>query len=321
MPDKIILSHGDGGALTRELFRSTFQKHLGNPFLSEADDSAILPLGTGQEICFTTDSFVIDPLFFPGGDIGKLSVYGTLNDLWVSGAKPLCLSCGFIIEEGLAMATLEKIVRSMADAASSSGVSIVAGDTKVVPRGKGDKVYINTSGIGILQPERRMDRKAYPGDRVLVSGTLAEHGLVIMALRAGLEPGELVSDCGPVGSAVDSLFASGREVHMMRDPTRGGLATVLKEVAEASACNITLYESEIPLKEEARQLLDLLGLDPLYLPCEGRVVAFAAPGPLPDGWTDIGEVGSGDGTVLLKTRYGGHRRLGFLEGMPLPRIC
>ena len=310
------MSHGDGGSLTRDLLRHVFLPRLGSAELDEMDDAAAV-----GSLLFTTDSFVVDPMFFPGGDIGKLSVFGTLNDLWVSGAKPLCLSAGFIIEEGTLVVDLARIVDSMSRAASSAGVKIVAGDTKVVPRGKGDGVFINTSGVGILVEERRGPRKAVPGDKVLVSGSVGEHGLVILASRLGLPLGSLVSDCGPVGSAVDQLFQAGAEVHMMRDPTRGGLASVLKEVAEKSSCDVCVRERDVPVSREARDLADILGVDPLYLPCEGRVVAFASLPRTPPGWIEIGSVTEGRGEAYLETLYGGHRRLALFEGTPLPRIC
>lgn len=318
---RVLLSHGDGGLLTHRLVEEVFLKRLDNAFTGQMDDSALLHFPPGADIAYTTDSFVVDPIFFPGGDIGKLSIFGTLNDLWVSGALPLYLSAGFIIEEGLGLAELEAIVRSMGEALCSCGVSLVAADTKVVPRGKGDKIYINTSGVGIIPPERKMERRVFPGDRVIVSGTVGEHGLTIMALRTRVDPGSLASDCGPVGPAVDELFRSGVQVHMMRDPTRGGLASVIKEVAELSCCDVLIRESQIPLRPEAQELLDLLGFDVLYLPCEGRVVAFVGTGPIPEGWSEIGEVREGSGDVILETKYGGHRHLGLLEGAPLPRIC
>jgi len=322
---RILLSHGDGGALTRKLIRELFHKHLGNPVLKEEDDAARLkwPVTSlqGDELAFTTDSFVVDPIFFPGGDIGKLAVFGTLNDLWVSGARPLFLSSSFIIEEGTSFDELERITRSMAGAASSQGVLVVAGDTKVVSRGKGDKVFITTSGVGVIPPGRRMPRKAMPRDRVLVSGPIGEHGLVIMAARMGLDPGVLTSDCGPVGPDLERLFESGSSVHMVRDPTRGGLASALKEIAEVSRCDILVYEEQIPVKPEVKEMCDLLGLDVLYLPCEGRAVAVVGQGPLPSGWVEIGEVMDGTGDLLLRTSYGGTRRMGLLEGIPLPRIC
>jgi len=302
--------------LTRDLVRDLFLPRLGSAELDELDDAALV-----SSLLFTTDSFVVDPIFFPGGDIGKLSVVGTLNDLWVSGAKPLFLSAGFIIEEGTSIDDLATIVESMSAAASEAGVRIVAGDTKVVPRGKGDKVFINTSGVGALREERRGPRRAMPGDRVMVSGTVGEHGLVILSSRLKLPIGSLISDCGPVGPDVDRLFQAGVEVHMMRDPTRGGLASVLKEVAEKSSCDIHLREADVPVRQEVRELADILGVDPFYLPCEGRVVAFAAPGPLPSGWVEIGAVTEGQGDLYLETRYGGHRRLSLFEGSPLPRIC
>jgi hydrogenase expression/formation protein HypE len=302
--------------MTRDLIRDLFLPRLGTSELAELDDAALV-----SSLLFTTDSFVVDPVFFPGGDIGKLSVFGTLNDLWVSGARPLFLSAGFIIEEGAAMDDLASIAESMSLAAASAGVRIVAGDTKVVPRGKADKVFINTSGIGALLEERRGPRRAVPGDRVLVSGTVGEHGLVILAHRLKLPLGSLVSDCGPVGPDIDRLFQAGADVHMMRDPTRGGLATVLAEVAERSSCDVLLRETDVPVRQDVREIADILGVDPLYLPCEGRVVAFAAPGPVATGWAEIGAVTEGQGGVYLETRYGGHRRLSLFEGTPLPRIC
>ena len=313
---RVLLSHGDGGSRTRDLLKDVFLPRLGNEDLDQLDDAASI-----GPFLFTTDSFVVEPPFFPGGDIGKLAVFGTLNDLWVSGAKPLWLSAAFIIEEGTPIADLARIVDSMAEAASSSGVRIVTGDTKVVPHGKGDGVFINTSGVGAVMDGRRGPRKALPGDMVLVSGPVGEHGLVILASRLGLPLGPLTSDCGPVGPAIDQMFQAGIEVHMMRDPTRGGLASVLKEVAEKSSCDIRVREKDIPVKREARELADVLGVDPLYLPCEGRVVAFASPSSVPPGWTLIGSVEEGPGEVYLETLYGGHRRLQLFEGMPLPRIC
>lgn len=316
----VLLSHGDGGTLTRDLVTELFLPRLRNDQLSLLDDAALVSLGSGS-LLFTTDSFVVDPIFFPGGDIGTLSVFGTLNDLWVSGGRPLFLTAGFIIEEGTLVSDLERISESMFRAASSQGVAIVAGDTKVVPRGKGDKVFINTSGIGTLLEERHGSRRAVPGDRVLVSGSVGDHGLVILASRLGIPLGCLVSDCGPVGSHVDRLFQTEIEVHMMRDPTRGGLASVLKEVAEKSGCDVLIREADVPVKPETREIAGVLGVDPLYLPCEGRVVAFTAPGALPEGWSDIGVVTGGRGDLYLKTEYGGHRRLSLFEGTPLPRIC
>ncbi len=314
---RVLLSHGDGGSLTRDLVRDLFMPHLGGPELGEADDAAL----TSGDLLFTTDSFVVDPIFFPGGDIGKLAVFGTLNDLWVSGARPLALSAGFIIEEGASMEELERVARSMSEAAASASVRVVAADTKVVPRGKGDKVFINTSGIGKVQEGRRMPRKAAPGDRVVVSGGVGEHGLVVLASRLKVPLGSLKSDCGPVGPAIDRLYEAGAQVHMMRDPTRGGLATVLKEVAEKSHCDVRVREDAVPVAGEARSLADILGVDPMYLPCEGRVVAFVGSGGLPAGWTEIGYVTEGQGDVFLETGYGGTRRLGLFEGTPLPRIC
>jgi hydrogenase expression/formation protein HypE len=219
------------------------------------------------------------------------------------------------------MDELDAVVGSMEKAATLANVRVVAADTKVVPKGKADKVFINTSGIGVVQDGRRMPRKALPGDRVAVSGTVGEHGLVILASRLRLPLGPLVSDCGPVGCEIGRLYKCGVEVHMMRDPTRGGLATVLKEVALKSVCDVTVKEDAVPVLPEARVLADILGVDPLYLPCEGRVVAFIGEGSIPAGWTEIGLVTEGHGDVYLETAYGGTHRLGLFEGTPLPRIC
>ncbi len=320
---RVLLSHGDGGTMTSKLISEVFVARLGNPLLSQMDDATCLPLNRGEQgdLLFTTDSFVVDPMFFPGGDIGKLAVCGTANDLWVAGAVPKFLSAGFIIEEGTFVDDLAKIAGSMARAAASAGIMVVAGDTKVVPKGKGDGVFINTSGIGVLTEPRRMTRRALPGDRVVVSGTIGEHGLVILALRLGIPLGDLASDCGLVGDCVDGLLSCGITVGMMRDPTRGGVASVLKEVAVASRCDVLISQDQVPVKDSVRDIADLLGVDPLYLPCEGRVVAFVGPGEIPSGWTLIGEVRQGQGNVFLQTAYGGVRRLGLFEGMPLPRIC
>ncbi|MGI6643039.1 MAG: hydrogenase expression/formation protein HypE [Bacillota bacterium] len=317
---RVLLSHGDGGVMTGRLVREIFVSQLGNPFLSQMDDATRLHVEQG-DLLFTTDSFVVDPMFFPGGDIGKLAICGTANDLWVAGAIPKFFSVGFIIEEGTLVDDLAKIARSMAREAAKAGIMVVAGDTKVVPRGKGDGVFINTSGIGILPLDRRMSRRTLPGDRVVVSGTIGEHGLVILAHRLGIPLGDLTSDCGLVGHDVDALLSSGVRVTMMRDPTRGGVGSVLKEVAVASGCDVLVHEDLVPVKDSARDIADLLGVDPLYLPCEGRVVAFVGPGEIPSGWTVIGEVRQGKGDVFLQTGYGGVRRLGLFEGMPLPRIC
>lgn len=337
---RVLLSHGDGGGLTHDLIESLFLRHLSNQVLGMEDDSGILPLSGGKwqeisparlplegldgmQMAFSTDSFVVDPLFFPGGDIGKLSIYGTLNDLWVSGAVPLFMSAAFIIEEGTSFEELETIVKSMKEALSSSNVFLVTADTKVVPKGKGDRVFISTSGVGFIPKERSMERRARPGQKVLVSGPIAEHGITIMAARMGIEAKGLASDCGPVGPDVEKLFAAGLRIGIMRDPTRGGLATALKEIAQASSCDILLDENEIPIKPQVKEVCDLLGLDPLYLACEGRVVATVdgANGVFPPGWSCIGKVTRGKGDVFLKTMYGGTRRLGLLEGTPLPRIC
>lgn len=334
--DLILLGHGSGGALTNELIRDVFQGAFGNPILDELLDAAVLEVGGGR-IAFTTDSFVVDPIFFPGGDIGKIAVCGTVNDLAVSGARPLYLSAGFIIEEGLPVSDLRRIAASMRDAAQAAGVQIVTGDTKVVGRGSADKVFINTAGIGVI-PEGKLlsPRSIERGDLVLISGTMGDHGLTILAQREGLSFSTPVeSDCTPLNRiAAAILEAGGDGVRCMRDPTRGGLATTLNELALQSKRGILIEEEEIPLRREVVAACEMLGLDPLYLANEGKVIAVVAPEvadsvlnamqALPEGQgaVAIGKVlPDEEGLVLLETELGATRILNMLEGEPLPRIC
>jgi hydrogenase expression/formation protein HypE len=332
----ILLGHGSGGTLTNQLIRTVFQDALHNPILDEMLDAALLDLGQGR-VAFTTDSFVVDPIFFPGGDIGKLAVCGTVNDLAVSGAVPLYLSTAFIIEEGFPLADLRRIVASMQEAASAAGVRVVTGDTKVVGRGSADKIFINTAGIGVVPPGRSLSpRRMQPEDIVLVSGTMGDHGLTILAQREGLSFNTPVaSDCTPLNRIASAIMeAGGDDVRCMRDPTRGGLATTLNELAAQGERGVLVQEAAIPLRREVVGACEMLGLDPLYLANEGKVIAVVAPEAaepvlaamrsLPEGQgaVAIGRVTESDrGLVLLETDLGATRILNMLEGEPLPRIC
>jgi hydrogenase expression/formation protein HypE len=332
----ILLGHGSGGAMTNHLIRTVFQEALQNPILDEMLDAALLDLGQGR-VAFTTDSFTVDPIFFPGGDIGKLAICGTVNDLAVSGAAPLYLSSAFIIEEGFPLADLRRIVASMQAAADAAGVRVVTGDTKVVGRGGVDKIFINTAGIGLVPEGRSLSpRRMQPGDLVLTSGSLGDHGLAILARREGLAfTTPVVSDCTPLNRIAAAIMEAGGEgVRCMRDPTRGGLATTLNELAVQGGQGILVQETLIPLRREVVGACEMLGLDPLYLANEGKVIAVVAPEAadsvldamrsLPEGQgaMAIGKVtGSDQGLVLLETELGATRILNMLEGEPLPRIC
>lgn len=330
--DRIRLGHGSGGKLMHQLIA----EHLGPAFgIREFGDSAILDMNP-KRLAFTTDSYVVSPLFFPGGNIGDLAVYGTVNDLSVAGASPLYLSTGFIIEEGFPVSDLKSIVSSMSNAAATAGVRIVTGDTKVVNKGKGDGIFINTSGIGIvfngLDISSSRIRK---GDKVLISGEIGNHGVAIIAERNGIsfDP-PVVSDTRPLNSLVRAMIEITKEIHFMRDPTRGGLATTLKEAAKESATCIRIKEGSLPIPQQVKGACDLLGFDPLYVANEGillAIVASAAAEPLisvmrkhPYGTNAqiIGEVqDSPGGTVLLETAIGGTRMVDMLPGEQLPRIC
>ncbi len=333
--ERITLAHGAGGKATHTLVDAVFVEAFRNPILELMEDQAVFDL-SGARLAFTTDSFVVSPLFFPGGNIGDLAVNGTVNDLAVGGAKPLYLSAGFILEEGFPIADLRKIVTSMRDAAAAAGVQIVTGDTKVVQRGKGDGCYINTSGVGLLErPAAFSAAGCKPGDVVIVSGPIGEHGITIMLARGELElEADIMSDTAPLSELVARMLDATDEVRCMRDATRGGVATVLNEIAAASRVGIVLDESRVPLKEEVAGACEILGIDPLHVACEGRLVAVvseAAAGaalrairsaPHGDGAAIIGRVKADPpGIVLLKTRFGGTRILDLLIGDPLPRIC
>jgi hydrogenase expression/formation protein HypE len=332
---RILLAHGGGGRLTRELVERLFVPAFANDTLAELHDAAVLE-SPGSRLAFTTDGFVVHPMFFPGGDVGSLAVNGTVNDLAMSGARPLYLSLGFILEEGLAVDDLARVVASIRRAAGEAGVAVVAGDTKVVERGKGDGVYITSSGVGLVVAKQPVSPgRVRPGDAVIVSGPVGQHGVAVMAVRDGLRfSSPIVSDCASVAAPVLALLEAGLDVHCLRDPTRGGVATVLNEIATQAGCEIAVHESAVPVGEDVSGACEVLGLDPLYVACEGRFIAFVAPGDAdaalallrarPDtaAAARIGAAGAGSpGLVTLKTRAGGERVLDLLSGEQLPRIC
>ncbi|HVK21118.1 MAG TPA: hydrogenase expression/formation protein HypE [Actinokineospora sp.] len=333
--ERITLSHGSGGKATQTLVEAVFLDAFRNPMLEQLEDAAEFTVD-GARLALTTDSFVVSPLFFPGGDIGDLAVNGTVNDLAVSGARPLYLTAGFILEEGFPVADLTRIVDSMAAAAAVAGVKIVTGDTKVVQRGKADGCYINTAGVGVLDADTRLGvATVRPGDVILVSGPIGEHGITIMLARGELDiDADLESDTAPVHGLVSALLAACPGVRAMRDATRGGVATILNEIAKAADVAVVVDEAAIPVKTEVRGASELLGIDPLYVACEGRIVvvvdgahvdsALAAlrAHPLGAEAAVIGRVKDDPpGLVLLNTTFGGTRIVDLLVGDPLPRIC
>ena len=331
----VLLAHGGGGKLSHQLIKDMFAAQFKNELLDPLHDGAMLSLG-GVRIAFSTDSYVVNPIFFPGGDIGKLAVNGTVNDLSMCGARPLFLSAAFIIEEGLPMDDLWRVVCSMQSAAQAAGVQLVTGDTKVVDRGKGDKIFITTSGIGIIPDGIEINpRQAKRGDKIILSGTIADHGIAIMSVREGLEfETQIESDCASLNGLVETMFSASKEIHVLRDPTRGGIATVLNEIAESATIGITISEESIPLSEEVCGACEILGFDPLYVANEGKLLAFVSPAaadavlsamrlhPLGKNAVLIGEVvADHPGTVIMKTRIGGSRVVDMLSGEQLPRIC
>ena len=333
--ERITLAHGSGGKATHTLVEAVFLEAFRNPLLEPLEDAATLT-AAGARLAFTTDSFVVSPLFFPGGDIGDLAVNGTVNDLAVTGARPLWLSAGFILEEGFPVADLERIVGSMAKAADAAGVQVVTGDTKVVQRGKADGCYVNTAGVGVIERTGTLElAAARPGDAVLVSGPIGDHGVTVMLARGELDiESDIVSDTAPLASLVERLLDATGGVRGLRDATRGGVATICNEAARAAGVAVVLDEDAIPVRPDVRGACELLGIDPLYVACEGRLVAIvdrAAANaavealrshPLGEGAAVIGRVGDDPpGLVLLKTSFGGTRIVDLLVGDPLPRIC
>ena len=332
----IVMGHGGGGKLGNELVEHLFLPAFRNPALENLGDAAVLDLGTAR-LAMSTDSFVVQPLFFPGGSIGELAVNGTVNDLAVSGADPKFLSASFILEEGFPLAQLAAIVSSMSVAAASAGVKIVTGDTKVVERGHGDGCYINTAGIGVLRPGISVSPlHAMPGDAILVSGTIGDHGMAIMSVREGLEfESQIRSDCAALnGMIADVLAAVGPAVHTMRDPTRGGLASTLNEIASSSGVGIEIDEPSLPVRPEVQSACDLLGLDPVYVANEGKAVFFVAPEaadqalatlrahPLGRDAARIGQVTAQHPRMLVaRTAMGANRVIPTQIGEQLPRIC
>ena len=338
---RITLAHGAGGHAMRRLIEDVFVRAFDNPMLAALEDQAVIPLAevqaAGDRLAFTTDSYVVDPLFFPGGDIGTLAVAGTVNDLAMSGARPLYLSCAMILEEGLELQTLRRVVASMRRVADDAGVRVVTGDTKVVERGAADKLFINTAGVGVVpQGVSISSRNARPGDAVIVNGTLGDHGTAILIARGRLAlESAIESDCQPLASLVAAMLLACPDIHCLRDATRGGVATVLNEFARGSQVAIRIREAALPMRDEVKGACEILGLDPLYLANEGKLVAVipavAAPRVLaamrahPAGRhaAIIGEVldAPSSGLVVLQTSFGGERIVDMLVGDQLPRIC
>lgn len=333
--DTVLLGHGSGGKLTADLIREIFLPAFANPILARLDDQAVVDLN-GLRLAFTTDSFVVSPLFFPGGDIGSLAVHGTVNDLAMGGAQPLFLSAAFILEEGLPMDTLRRVVASLQQAAAAAGVEVVTGDTKVVEKGSGDGLFINTTGLGLVPEGVELSAdQARPGDRVLLSGSIGEHGIAILAQREGLEfDTTVVSDTAPLHTLVAAMLAVTRKIHCLRDPTRGGLSSVLNEMAAQSRVGIEIDERAILVREAVKGACELLGLDPLYVANEGKLVAIVEAGvaeevlaamrahPLGAGAQLIGTItDSHRGLVTLRTALGTTRIVDMLAGDQLPRIC
>lgn len=332
---EVLLGHGSGGKLMSDLIERMFVPAFRNPYLDALDDQAVLDMG-GLRLAFTTDSFVVTPRFFPGGDIGCLAVNGTVNDLAMSGARPLYLSAGFILEEGFPLSELQRVVASMSDACHRAGVLLVTGDTKVVNRGSADGLFITTSGVGLVETDIRIGAdRARPGDRIILSGTVADHGMAVLSKREELElESEIVSDTAPLASLVESMLTVGGQIHCLRDPTRGGVATSLNEIARRSHVGMVLDEDRIPIREEVKGLCEMLGMDPLYVANEGKLVAVVGRADAerivermrghPDGRRAqiIGEVVEDRSeTVVMRTAVGGSRILDVMSSEPLPRIC
>jgi hydrogenase expression/formation protein HypE len=345
MSEKVIqMAHGSGGELSHDLVENLFLRYLGNATLRRLDDSAVVELPPtaapkfAVQLALSTDSYVVSPLFFPGGDIGKLAVCGTVNDLSMSGARPLWLSAGFILEEGLALRDLERVVASMAATAEQAGVQVVTGDTKVVDRGSADRLFINTAGVGLVPRTVAIGGdRARPGDVVIVNGTIGDHGITIMTQREGLKfESPLVSDCAPLNGLVANLLGAlpGETIHCLRDPTRGGMATALNELAGQSNVGIEIDEGAVPVHDAVRGACELLGLDPLYVANEGKLVAIVAPEHAEAALAVmrghaygreaalVGQVtDTHPGRVVLRTTLGSRRIIDMLAGEQLPRIC
>jgi len=333
--DKILLSHGSGGKLSFNLIKKLFLSNFNNPYLKRLDDGAVLNI-EGLKLAYTTDSYTVDPLFFKGGNIGELAVYGTVNDLAMCGATPLYLSCSFIIEEGFSLSLLEKIVLSMREASVVARVDIVTGDTKVVNKGAADKIFVNTSGVGIVKEGVNISgSNAKVGDVVMINGPIGSHGIAVLSEREGLKfETEIKSDTAPLSSLVTDMLKVNKDIHVLRDPTRGGLSTTLNEIALSSKVDIEINEGDIPIQEEVRAACEILGYDPLYLANEGKLVAFIPSEIAPDILKNMRKnkygkeskiigrvVKKSEGKVYLNTTIGGKRIVDMLTGEQLPRIC
>ncbi len=332
---RILLEHGSGGMLMNNLIRDTFMPAFKNQYLDVMGDGAVFALGK-TKVCFTTDSYVVDPIFFPGGDIGSLSIHGTVNDIAMCGGKPMFISAGFIMEEGFPSDDLERIVVSMGRAAQAAGVQVVTGDTKVVARGSADKIFINTSGIGIVDYKTAITAKSIePGDAIIVNGTIGDHGAAILSTRQDLGfRSSIVSDAASLGGLVEEILKTSKGIHFMRDATRGGLGAVLAEASSSSSCSFEIEERYIPVRDDVRGLCEILGLEPLFIANEGKMVVVCAgrdadkvlsimkKHPLGVNAAVIGRVADrGRGRVVLRTVIGGSRELDLPEGELIPRIC
>jgi hydrogenase expression/formation protein HypE len=331
----IVLAHGSGGKLSHQLIQKMVLPAFRNDLLEPLHDGAVFSIN-GAELAFSTDSYVVKPIFFPGGDIGKLAVHGTVNDLAMCGARPLYLSAAFIIEEGFPMQDLSRVLQSMRQAADVACVSLVTGDTKVVDRGKGDQIFINTAGVGAVHPGVRIHpNRAQVGDKILVSGEIAVHGIAIMSAREGLEfETQIASDTAPLNGLVEAILAASKDIRVLRDPTRGGVTSALTEIAESAQLGIRIEERSLPISEEVKGACEILGLDPLYVANEGKLLAFVPPQdadrvlsairahPLGEKACIIGHVvADHPGFVTMKTHVGGTRVVDMLSGEQLPRIC
>jgi hydrogenase expression/formation protein HypE len=333
--DKILLEHGGGGLLSNELISEHFLPAFKNQYLAQLEDSAVFTIGN-QKFCFTTDSYVVSPIFFPGGNIGSLAVHGTVNDLSVCGGKPIYMSCGFILEEGFPFASLQTIIRTMAAAAAEANVKIVTGDTKVVARGAADGIFINTSGIGIVEYSRALSVKSIqPDDVIIVNGTIGDHGAAVIQARENLSlSSDILSDSAPLNGLIAEILNASPNVHCMRDATRGGLGAILSEIAKSAQIRIDINENSIPVQDNVRGICEILGFDPLFLANEGKMILFCPESDADKVLTTmrnhkhgqkasiIGKVGkSTKGRVVLKTSIGGERMIDLPTGEMVPRIC
>jgi len=333
--DKIVLDHGSGGRISHDMVSKMILPAFHNDILAKLDDGAVVDLN-GLRLAFSTDSYVVDPVFFPGGNIGDLAVNGTVNDVSMCGADPLYISAGLILEEGVSSKDLKTILETMKRAADRAGVKIVTGDTKVVPKGKADKIFINTSGIGQVFPGVNVSGdRAAPGDKIIISGTMADHGITILSAREGLAfESDIKTDSAPLNTMVKSILNSGTAVHVLRDPTRGGVGTTLNEIAEQSRIGIRINEDALPVRNSVQGICELLGFDPLYLANEGKLIVFVSEkdadhvleiikqDPYGKDAAVIGEaIAEHPGRVVMNTRIGGERIVDMLTGEQLPRIC